>query len=69
MASHQLAQADQSPHLPHPPGGGANVWSAWETTTFGTASSAPTDRTFSAWTLDGRLLLLDDKLIGQENQT
>lgn len=52
-----------------PPGGGANVWSAWETTTFGTASSAPTDRTFSAWTLDGRLLLLDDKLIGQENQT
>lgn len=52
-----------------PTSGGAAVWSNWETTTFAAASSAPTDRTFSAWTLDGRLLVLDDRLLGQENDT
>ncbi|MXZ01463.1 fibronectin type III domain-containing protein, partial [Candidatus Poribacteria bacterium] len=52
-----------------PTGGGANVWSNWETTTFAAASSAEPDRVFVPLVQDARLMALDDKLIGQENQT
>ena len=52
-----------------PADGTANVWSEWETTTYASAPSAEPDAVFVPLVQDGRLLLLDDNLIGQENPT